>query len=47
MKDENGNLTESIRLQYKSIADMLYSIPNTLKRYTKELNIKSLNLTKE
>lgn len=47
IKDENGNITESIRLQYKSIADMLYSIPNTLKRYTKELNIKSLNLTKE
>jgi len=47
VKDDSGVVLESIRYKYKSITDMLYSIPNTLKRYTKEGNVKDLELTKD
>jgi len=47
LKDEYGNIEESIRYKYNSIASMLYSIPYTLKRYTKKIKIEDLNLTKD
>lgn len=44
---ENGIVINSIRYKYKSIEDMLNSIPNTLKKYKKEIDISKLGLTKD
>lgn len=46
IKDANGTVTEGIRYRYQSIADMLYSIPETLKKYKKNLKLETLELTK-
>lgn len=43
---EDGIVYESIRKKYNSFASMLYSIPNTLKIYKKDINVENLNLTK-
>jgi len=47
IKDENGIIEENIRYNYKSFADILYSIPNTLKKYKVNLELDKLNLTKD
>ena len=44
---ENGVVYESIRYHYQSLASILYSIPNTLKIFTKDLKIDDLPLTKD
>ena len=44
---ENGIVYESIRYRYQSLAGMLYSIPNTLKIFTKSLNLDGISLTKD
>ncbi len=44
---ENGIVLDSIRNKYDSISDMLNSLPLTLKKYKKEVNIKDLGLTKD
>ena len=46
-KNENGLVYNSIRYHYKSIADMLYSIPKQIHPYLKELDIDSLHLSKD
>ena len=47
IKNVDGVILESIRYKYNSIASMLYSIPNTLKPYTKKLDLNTINLTKD
>ena len=47
IKNVDGVILESIRYKYNSIASMLYSIPNTLKPYTKKLDLSTINLTKD
>jgi len=44
---ENGVIENNVRYLYNSIADMLYSIPNVLSLYKKNINLNELNLTKE
>ncbi len=44
---ENGVVLDSIRYKYKSLQDMLNSIPKTLERYKKNVDVSSLNLTKD
>ena len=46
-KKENDIIAKSIRLKYKSLADILYSIPKELAYYKKELTINDLNITKD
>lgn len=43
---EDGIVYESIRKKYNSFASMLYSIPNTLKIYKKDIDVEALALTK-
>lgn len=45
-REENGALDISIRLKYKSFADIMYSVKGYLEKYYKELNISVLDLTK-
>ncbi len=44
---QNDIILDSIRLKYKSLADILYSIPNELAFYKKNLNIDELQLSKD
>lgn len=46
-KNKNDLVYNSIRYHYKSIADMLYSIPKQLHPYVKKLDLDSLHLTKD
>ncbi len=45
-REDNGALDISVRLKYKSFADIMYSVKGYLEKYYKELDISSLNLTK-
>lgn len=45
-KNKEGLIINSIRYHYQSFADILYSIPNELKPYQKELKIETLGLSK-
>jgi len=46
IKTEEGVLTESIRYRYQSLADLIYSLPNTLKIYKSYISLSSLDLSK-
>ncbi len=47
IKNENGVIINRIRYNYKSLADILYSIPIELKKYKKKIDLQELELTKE
>ena len=47
VKEDNGALSLSVRFKYRSFADIMYSVRNSLKKYYVDLDIESLNLTKE
>ena len=44
---ENGVIIDSIRYNYKSFADILYSIKDELKPYIKNIDINNINLSKD
>ena len=46
-KESNGALDISVRLKYKSFADIMYSVKKYLDNYYKEIDINELNLTKD
>lgn len=46
-KESNGALDISVRLKYKSFADIMYSVKKYLEKYYKVININELNLTKD
>ncbi len=46
-KEENGALDTSIRFKYKSFADIMYSVKSYLEKYYKDLDISTLDLTKD
>lgn len=43
---EDANLNDDVKMNYKSFADMMYSIENIANKYSREINIDSLNLSK-
>jgi len=47
LKDKEGIVLESIRYKYKSLGDILYSIPKTIKKYTTKIKIEELHLNKD
>ena len=46
-KESNGALDISVRLKYKSFADIMYSVKKYLEKYYKVIDINGLNLTKD
>lgn len=46
-KEKNGALDISVRLKYKSFADIMYSVKNYLLIYYQELDVQTLSLTKD
>ena len=45
-ESEDANLNDDVKMNYKSLADMVYSIENIANKYSREINIDSLNLSK-
>lgn len=45
-ESEDANLNDDVKMNYKSFADMMYSIENIANKYSREINIDSLNLSK-
>ena len=45
-ESEDANLNDDVKMNYKSFADMMYSIENIANKYSMEINIDSLNLSK-
>ena len=45
-ESEDVNLNDDVKMNYKSFADMMYSIENIANKYSREINIDSLNLSK-
>ena len=43
---EDINLNDDIKMNYKSLADMMYSIQNVTDKYSSEINLDDLNLSK-
>ena len=46
-KNDQGIVSNSIRYKYKSLADMLYSIPNEIKPFITKINLDNIPLTKK